>query len=88
MLLLWPGEVRRKGENELGWIGPVLFAGTNISDLSKKKISSTSYCMCATFSFMLIIDCKNLLEWIIYEVVTAPAFGQTSGICDADGECQ
>ena len=88
MLLLCPGEVRRKREDDFGWIGPVLFAGTNISDLSTKKISSTSYCMFATFSFTLIIDCKNLLGRIIYEVVTAPAFGQTSGICDADGECQ
>ena len=43
MLLLWPGEVRRKREEDFGRIGPVLFAGTNISDLSIKKISSTSY---------------------------------------------
>ena len=43
MLLLWPGEVRRKREDDFGRIGLVLFAGTNISDLSLKKISSTSY---------------------------------------------
>ena len=43
MLLLWPGKVRRKREDDLGRIGPALFAGTNISDLSIKKISSTSY---------------------------------------------
>ena len=43
MLLLWPGEVRRKREDDLGRIGPALFAGTNISDQSIKEISSTSY---------------------------------------------
>ena len=45
LLLSWPGEVRRKREDDLGRIGPALFAGTNISDLSIKKISSTSYCL-------------------------------------------
>ena len=43
MLLLRPVEVRRKREDDFGYIGPDLFAGTNISDLSIKKISSTSY---------------------------------------------
>ena len=43
MLLLWPGEVRRKREDDFGRIGPALFAGTNISDQSIKEISSTSY---------------------------------------------
>ena len=44
MLLLWPGWVRRKREDDFGRIGPALFAGTNNSDLSINKISSTSYC--------------------------------------------
>ena len=43
LLLLWPGEVRRKREDDLGRIGPALFDGTNISDMSIKEISSTSY---------------------------------------------
>ena len=29
MLLLWPGEVRRKREDDSGRTGPALFAGTN-----------------------------------------------------------
>ena len=44
MLLLWPGEVRRKREDDFGQIGSALFAGTNISDQSIKEILSTSYC--------------------------------------------
>ena len=43
MLLLWPGWVRRKREDDFGRIGPALFAGTNNSDSSINKISSTSY---------------------------------------------
>ena len=43
MLLLWPGWVRRKREDDFGQIGPALFAGTNNSDSSMNKISSTSY---------------------------------------------
>ena len=43
MLLLWPSEVRRKREDDFGRIGPALFAGTNNSDFSINKISSTSY---------------------------------------------
>ena len=39
LLLLRPGEVRRKREEDFGRIGPVLFAGTNISDPSISKIS-------------------------------------------------
>ena len=27
LLLLWPGEVRRKGEGDLGQIGPAMLAG-------------------------------------------------------------
>ena len=45
MLLLWPGWVRRKREDDFGRIGPALFAGTNNSDSSINKISSTSYCV-------------------------------------------
>ena len=44
MLLLWPGWVRRKREDDFGQIGPALFAGTNNSDSSINKISLTSYC--------------------------------------------
>ena len=43
MLLLWAGGVRRKREDDFGRIGPALFAGTNNSDSSINKISSTSY---------------------------------------------
>ena len=43
MLLLWPGWVRRKREDDFGQNGPALFAGTNNSDSSINKISSTSY---------------------------------------------
>ena len=43
MLLLWPGWVRRKREDDFGRIGPAMFAGTNNSDSSINKISSTSY---------------------------------------------
>ena len=43
MLLLWPGEVRRKMEGDFGQSGLALLAGTNISDQSIKEISSTSY---------------------------------------------
>ena len=43
LLLLWPGEVRRKGEGDFGQIGPALLAGTNNSAQSIKEISSTSY---------------------------------------------
>ena len=40
MLLLWPGEVRRKREGDFRQIGPALFAGTNNSDQFIKEISS------------------------------------------------
>ena len=43
LLLLWPSEGRRKREGDFGQIGPALLAGTNNSDQSIKKISSTSY---------------------------------------------
>ena len=43
MLLLWPGRVRRKKEDDFGRIGPALFAGINNSDSSINKISSNSY---------------------------------------------
>ena len=50
MLLLWPGWVRRKREDDFGQIWPALFAGTNISDQSIKEISSTSYSKGAIFA--------------------------------------
>ena len=43
MLLLWPGWGRRKMEDDFGQIGLAVFAGTNNSDTSINKISSTSY---------------------------------------------
>ena len=43
MLLLWPGEVRRKREGDFGQIGPALLAGTNNRPSFINKISSTSY---------------------------------------------
>ena len=44
LLLLWPGEVRRKREGDFGQIGPALLAGTNNCPSFINKISSTSYC--------------------------------------------
>ena len=43
LLLLWPGEVRRKRGGDFGQIGPALLAGTNNADQSIKEIPSTSY---------------------------------------------
>ena len=45
LLLLWPGEVRRKREGDFGQIGPALLAGTNNCPSFINKISSTSYSM-------------------------------------------
>ena len=44
LLLLWPGEVRRKREGDYGQIGLALLAGTNNCPSFINKISSTSYC--------------------------------------------
>ena len=43
LLLLWPGEVRRKREGDFGQIGPALLAGTNNRPSFINKISSSSY---------------------------------------------
>jgi len=43
LLLLWPGEVRRKREGDFGQIGPALLAGTNNCPSFINKIFSTSY---------------------------------------------
>ena len=43
LLLLWPGEVRRKREGDFGQFGPALLAGTNNCPSFINKISSTSY---------------------------------------------
>ena len=43
LLLLWPGEVRRKREGDFGQIGPALLAGTNNCPSFINKISSSSY---------------------------------------------
>ena len=45
LLLLWPGEVRRKREGDFGQIGPALLAGTNNRPSFINKIPSTSYSM-------------------------------------------
>ena len=37
LLLLWPGEVRRKREGDSGQTGPALFAGSNKTELGKKN---------------------------------------------------
>ena len=37
LLLLWPGEVRRKREGDSGQTGPALIAGSNKTELGKKK---------------------------------------------------
>ena len=44
LLLLWPGEVKRKREGDFGQIGPALLAGTNNRPSFINKIPSTSYC--------------------------------------------
>ena len=43
LLLLWPGDVRRKREGDFGQIGPALLAGTNNCPSFINKLSSTSY---------------------------------------------
>ena len=43
LLLIWPGQVRRKREGDFGQIGPALLAGTNNFPSFINKISSTSY---------------------------------------------
>ena len=43
LLLLWPGEVRRKREGDFGQIGPALLAGTNNRPSFINKIPSASY---------------------------------------------
>ena len=53
LLLLWPGEVRRKGEGDFGQIGPALLAGTNNSAQSIKEISSTSYCKLGCYNYTM-----------------------------------
>ena len=60
LLLLWPGEVRRKGEGDFGQIGPALLAGTNNSAQSIKEISSTSYSkVCVSTKSARGIFCKG-----------------------------
>ena len=43
LLLLWPGEVRRKREDDSGQTGPALFAGTNKTELGKKISADAPY---------------------------------------------
>ena len=63
LLLLWPGEVRRKREGDFGQIGPALLAGTNNSDQSIKEISSTSYFFSLSYFYLFIS--KNLVFAVI-----------------------
>ena len=51
LLLLWPGEVRRKREGDFGQIGPALLAGTNNCPSFINKISSSSYSIAVLFFF-------------------------------------
>ena len=62
MLLLWPGWVRRKRKDDFGRIGPALFAGTNNSDSSINKISSTFYRLCLRDTITMMF---HLIEWAL-----------------------
>ena len=61
LLLLWPGEVRRKREGDFGQIGPALLAGTNNRPSFINKIPSTSYC-------------KNHFAWVLKAFKGGPHF--------------
>ena len=41
LLLVWPGEVRRKREDDSGQTGPALFAGSN-----KTELGNFFFCRC------------------------------------------
>ena len=59
LLLLWPGEVRRKREGDFGQIGPALLAGTNNCPSFINKISSTSYSRISRIINILNLYCQN-----------------------------
>ena len=63
LLLLWPGEVRRKREGDFGQIGPALLAGTNNRPSFINKIPSTSYFWFRdpTFLWVNCGICKQIL---------------------------
>ena len=62
LLLLWPGEVRRKREGDFGQIGPALLAGTNNCPSFINKISSTSYYFTIILPFSRFsIFCRMLI---------------------------
>ena len=64
LLLLWPGEVRRKREGDFGLFGPALLAGTNNSAQSIKEISSTSYCDAVYFSSVKVLSTEHTTLFI------------------------
>ena len=55
LLLLWPGDVRRKREGDFGQIGPAQLAGTNNCPSFINKISSISYTVALWLGLVLII---------------------------------
>ena len=59
LLLLWPGEVRRKREGDFGQIGPALLAGTNNCPSFINKISSTSYFWAQFFMSLQHMVCNS-----------------------------
>ena len=55
LLLLWPGEVRRKREDESGQTGPALFAGNN-----KTELGTFFFCRCPIYCFVATLYIKNV----------------------------
>ena len=51
LLLLWPGEVRRKREGDSGQTGPALFAGSN-----KTELGNFFFCRCPIIRIRYLID--------------------------------
>ena len=70
LLLLWPGEVRRKREGDFGQIGPALLADTNNSDQSIKEISSTSYLVLRTRKHITTIRGFNSTNVSFLKILT------------------
>ena len=64
LLLLWPGEVRRKREGDFGQIGPALLAGTNNRPSFINKIPSTSYLRTFNHNQNASIDCLKVMRAI------------------------
>ena len=63
LLLLWPGEVRRKREDDSGQTGPALFAGSN-----KTELGNFFFCRCPILCALvchpnLTTKVKKLWQW-------------------------